>query len=528
MAANELEQSLLDAVRDGEMLDLAGDSPVDEAAMRSWDSTRTVPAVLIRDLVRGRRNIEADPHGLRLRGARITGRVDLANITSDLRVELVDCFVPDGLNLCDSQLPGLVLDGSCFGHPTGSHDPPVDATRFTAPTVTMRRAVAHADTPSGAVRFLGAQLGLLDCDGARWENTGGPALNAESLRVDHSVFLRDEFQATGVGEQGTVRLAYAHLGRLACDGARLENTSGPALHADGLRVDRAVFLRAGFRATGTVQLVDAHLGLLDCDGAWLENTSGPALHADGLRVDRAVSMRAGFRATGAGHCVLALNGVSVHGSLMWDTSGVNRSGQAAGALVGINGLTYADLPAPVELSRWLELLRDHTPGYSAQPYQQLATVHRAAGHDSEVRDILMAQRRDQIGRGALRGRDRAWARFTGLTLGFGYQPWRALLLLFAVVASSVALAVVLGGPGGGLEHSAGPSTSTTPCNVVERIGVGLDLGLPVVKTGAQDLCVPTDTRTGQTLTVTGWLLQLAAWAFATLFIAGFTGAVRKT
>ncbi|WP_158692606.1 hypothetical protein [Streptomyces roseochromogenus] len=479
MAVDWLEQSLLDAVRDGEMLDLAGDGPVDEAAMRSWDGAHTVSAALIRDLVRGRRDIEADPHGLRLRGARITGRVDLANITSDLRVELVDCFVPDGLNLCDSQLPGLVLDGSCFGHPAGSHDPPVDAARFTAPVMTMRGAVANADTPSGAVRFLGAHLGLLDCDGARLSNTSGPALHAEFLRVDHSVFLRDGFRATGVGEQGTVRFAYAHLGRLACDGARLSNTSGPALHADGLRVDRAVFLRAGFRATG------------------------------------------------AGHSVLALNGVSV-GSLWLDTSGVTRSGQATGALVGIDGLTYGDLPAPVGLSRWLELLRDHTPGYSAQPYQQLAAVHRAAGHDSEVRDILMAQRRDQIDRGGLRRRDRAWARFTGLALGFGYQPWRALLLLFAVLASSVALAVVLGGPGGGLEHTARASKPTTPCSIVERVGVGMDLGLPAVKTGAQDLCAPTGTHAGQTLTVAGWVLQLAAWALATLFIAGFTGAVRKT
>jgi hypothetical protein len=471
MAADWLEQRLLDAVRDGEMLDLAGDGPVDEAAMRSWDSTHTVPAALIRDLVRGRRDVEADPHGLRLRGARVTGRVDLANITSDLRVELVDCFVPDGLDLCDSKLPGLVLDRSRFGHPAGSHDPPVDAARFTAPVMTMSGAVVNADTPAGAVRLAGA-----------------------------------------------------HLGQLDCDGARLANTSGPALLADGLRVDRAAHFRAGFQATGAIQLVDAHLGLLGCDGARLANTSGPALLADGLRVDRAMHLRAGFLATGAGHAVLGLNGVSVEGSLWLDTSGVTRSGQAPGALVDIDGLTYADLPEQIGLSRWLELLRDHTPGYAAQPYQQLAAVHRAAGHDSEARDILMAQRRDQINRGGLRRRDRAWARFTGLALGFGYQPWRALLLLFAVVAGSVALAVILGGQGG-LEHTATPKT---PCGVVERIGVGLDLGLPVVKTGARDLCAPTGTRAGQTLTIAGWVLQLAAWALATLFIAGFTGAVRKT
>jgi hypothetical protein len=30
------------------------------------------------------------------------------------------------------------------------------------------------------------------------------------------------------------------------------------------------------------------------------------------------------------------------------------------------------------------------------------------------------------------------------------------------------------------------------------------------------------------LTVAGWGLQLLAWGFATLFVAGFTGFVRKT
>ncbi|KAB2344921.1 hypothetical protein [Actinomadura rudentiformis] len=528
MATDGLEQRLLDTVRDGEMLDLAGDGPVDEAAMRSWDSTRTVPAVLIRDLVRGRRDIEADPHGLRLRGARITGRVDLANITSDLRVELIDCLVPDGLNLCDSRLPGLVLDGSCFGHSAGSHDPPVDAERFTVPAMTMSGAIANADTPAGAVRFLGAHLGRLECDGAQLQNASGPALHADGLRVDHGVFLRGGFQATGAGERGTVRFVGAHLGRLECDGAQLQNLSGPALHADGLRVDRAMSLRGGFRATGAIQMVDAHLGLLECDGARLENPFGPALYADGLRVDRAVHLRGGFQATGAGHSVLRLNGVSVGGSLWLDTSKVTRSGRAPGALVAIDGLTYTGLPEPVELSRWLELLRAHTPGYAAQPYQQLAAVHRTAGHDSEAREILRAQRRDQIDRGGLGRRDRVWARFTGLTLGFGYQPWRVLLLLFAVVACSVALALILGGPGGGLEHTARANTPKTPCGVVKRVGVGLDLSLPLVKTGARDQCAPTDTRAGQTLTVAGWVLQLVAWASATLFIAGFTGAVRTT
>jgi hypothetical protein len=50
----------------------------------------------------------------------------------------------------------------------------------------------------------------------------------------------------------------------------------------------------------------------------------------------------------------------------------------------------------MSVAQWLILLRDGIPGYAAQPYQQLAAVHKAAGHDGDVRKILMQQRRQQI------------------------------------------------------------------------------------------------------------------------------------
>jgi hypothetical protein len=126
---------------------------------------------------------------------------------------------------------------------------------------------------------------------------------------------------------------------------------------------------------------------------------------------------------------------------------------------------------------------------------------------------------------------------TGLTLGYGYQPRRALIFLLAVVAMYVGLALYLGGAKGRLAlTSSTPSTTgttaaqsspTKPCSTVLQVGVGLDLGLPLVKTAA-DTCKRTDTPAGDVLTVASWVLQALAWIFATLFIAGFTGAVRKT
>jgi hypothetical protein len=123
--------------------------------------------------------------------------------------------------------------------------------------------------------------------------------------------------------------------------------------------------------------------------------------------------------------------------------------------------------------------------------------------------------------------ERAWARLTGLTLGYGYQPWRALLFLVAVATIAVVLAVTLGAHGGVARTDPHPPAASR-CSAVERVGVGLDLGLPLVKTGTRDHCDTTASTTGQVLTVAGWGLQLLAWAFATLFVAGFTGAVRKT
>lgn len=76
-APNPLEQRLIDYVARGELLDLAGDEPVDETAMRSRDESRTIRAFVIRDIVRGRLVTDPDPRGLRLRGARIAGRIDL-------------------------------------------------------------------------------------------------------------------------------------------------------------------------------------------------------------------------------------------------------------------------------------------------------------------------------------------------------------------------------------------------------------------------------------------------------------------
>ena len=847
-----LEELLVEHVACGEWLDLAvGGEAIDEAAMRSWGDSQTCRAAVIRDILRGRLVADPDPHGLRLRGARIAGRLDLQDLATNVHLELQDCLLEEGVCARRARLAGLVLTGCHIEHPA---EPPLDGVRLTCsvlgldrirvighaglgavrlsgaqiggrldcagaelsndsgpalladglqvsrgmflrdgftatgsgPDCTVRLPGAriggrfdctgaklhndsgpalHADnlqvdrgvflrrgftaTGSGdlsAVRLIGARIGAnLECDGAKLHNDSGPALNADSLHVGQGIWLRDGFTATGSGEAGAVRLAGAHVGRqLDCTGADLRNDSGPtliadglevgqdmqcdrltadggvvlgghigrllsfegaalnnrggiALSSDGLRVDGTMFCRNGFTAQGeirlpgaqiggrlyldgarlsnpggralvasrltvgqdmfcrkqkvpeheqpfvvegTIDLRGAHIGgHFECDGAQLRSESGPALNADSLHVDQDMYMRGRFTATGAGKAgAVRLSGARIGGSLECDEAQLrNDSGPALYAdrlqvdqsmflrdgftaignggngtlyLVGaqisghldctkaelrndsgpalyayslqvgqgmylgggftatgggeegaavnltdarvggkfvfaleclehradshrrlaVSGLTYADVPDTGSDGDWRDLLRQGTPGYAAQPYQQLAAGYRARGDDRQARQTLMAQRDDQLARTHASWRERWWGRITKVTLGYGYQPWRALWFLAAVVAVSCVLAVVLGAHGA----LAQTSTTATPgrtCTVVQRVSVGLDLNLPMGTSVARvdcDLAKDSASATAAWLSAVGWVLRLLAWVFAALFIAGFTSAVRKT
>jgi hypothetical protein len=707
-----VKQRLVEHVRSGDWLDLtlSGGELFDEAAMRSWDDSRTCPAAVIRDILLGRLVADPDPHGLRLRGARISGRLDLEDLATDVNLELRDCFLEEGVLARGARLAAVALTRCRIEHPTP--DPPLDAERLTCRVLDLTGAKITGHASAGAVYLRDAHIeGSLNCDGASLSNDTGPALNADGLHVDQSVNLRNEFAATRTGirgvpgtgaRPGAVRLTGARIdGGLDCTGARLHSDSGPALSAEGLQVGRVVFLRRGFTATGTtdagairltgalidglqcdgqvslrndtgpalvgdrlqvsqsiilqhgftatavgafgvvylrgaridgsldcrgaqllnnsgpalsangvqvgqtvflskgftatavsgygaVYLPGAHVGgSLDCGGAWLRNNgSGPVLSANGVQVGQTVFLSDGFEATGAGaEAAVYLSGARIGGSLdcgraklrngsgpalnadglhvgqdMLLSNGFTATGAGAEAAVNltgarvdgtltfnkesvkhatdphrrlaVDGLTYAGVPQPISARDWLCLLQHGTPGYAAQPYQHVAAGYRALGDERQTRDILMAQRDDELARTRPRPpwSERLWGKITKYTLGYGYQPWKALLFLAGVLVISCLLAWLLGSHGA-LAQTDTTATPGRPCTVIQQLSVGLDLNLPVGTSVARagcDLTKDSSSATGTWLTALGWILRLLAWAFAALFIAGFTSAVRKT
>ena len=209
----------------------------------------------------------------------------------------------------------------------------------------------------------------------------------------------------------------------------------------------------GFTATGSgedgaIRLLGARIGgQLDCSGAQLRNNSGPALVADSLQADQSLFLTDKFTVTGGGADVAVnLTGAQVGGTLYFDPARLKHAVDPH-RLLAVDGLTYTGVPQQISARDWLDLLRDGTPDYAAQPYQQLAAGYRALGDERQAREILMAQRDDELARADTRWPERLWGWITKVTLGYGYQPWRALLFLAAVVVASCVLAVVLGAHG---------------------------------------------------------------------------------
>jgi hypothetical protein len=568
---NPIERDLVRAVAAGEEMHC---SDCDPASLASSDyEGHVIQAKVIRDILLGHYVEHLDPRGLRLRGARIIGPLDLARLVPVTGLELSSCAVDELVSLRGARLPWLTL--------YGTHLPALDAEDLHVEgSVDFRELEVKADSGTvAAVSLVGAHIGgQLNCNRAVFTNTSGPALLASGLQVAGWVLLLDGFRAeTCSCADGTVQLVGAHIGgEFQCDGV-LKNSDGPALVAEGLQADRSVDLRnvsieANSKHRAALWLLSARIGgTLQCDGAVLKNSSGSALIADGLQVDRSVYLRSGFRAIGSGSFAtvklavvkiaevldfhdgricssdeeaLALDLRSSSVGRLWlprdaicqsrEVDDAPAKGTHGGRLY-LDGFTYSALdPRGASPKQWLCLLREQTPEYAVQPYEQLAATYRAAGDDATARQVLIAQQDDLLCRGKLGSRRaRTWHRLKRLTVGYGYQSWRALVGLIVAMLLAVALGLAAGHIPISAGRYVGARTSATgavgtACSTVEQIGLGIDLGLPAINTGIGNRCaLDTTSQMGQALVVAGWFLQAAAWALATLFVVGYTGLIRK-
>ncbi|MGH3671851.1 MAG: hypothetical protein ACRDSH_14655 [Pseudonocardiaceae bacterium] len=517
---------------------------------------------------------------LNFNGARLTNEAGPALIADGLHVD-GDVFGGGFIATGDGELGTVRLPGAHIigqlnfnGAELANQNGPAligDGLRVDGGLVLSEGFTGTGTYERGALRLPGAHIGgQLNLDGATLINPAGPALIADHLDVSGGVFL-DEFTATGYGDDGVVRLPDAHIsGQLNLDRAELTNSAGPALIGDHLRVEADMFaeglIATGHCHDGAIRLTDAHIGgQLNLSAAKLTNQTGRALIGDHLRVDSDMFAE-GLIATG--HCqdgAVRLTDADIGGQLnlslakltnpagpvldledatakhlflpaqvICPHSGAGRSSCAVPAhRLTLAGLTYTSLHA-VDWDEWLHMIAHHTRAYRPQPYQQLATVLQASGHEFTAREVLIAQQQDLYHRGELGGpliKAAHW--LWGTLAGYGYRSSRAILALIAVLVMAAGLGLAAGhtpvGPARYVaEHTIQTQHPNSPCSLVEQIGVGIDRSLPLTPANIGDRCdFDTSSPAGQVYTAVTWLLQALVWTLAVLAIAGYLGLIQK-
>ncbi|HET9895647.1 MAG TPA: hypothetical protein VFQ44_12030 [Streptosporangiaceae bacterium] len=468
----------------------------------------------------------------------------------------------------------LVFDSGAIGNASGAA---VFADAMTADggLVLEGGFEARGHGTDGAVRLVGAQVGSqLVMRDAALINESGPALLADRLVVGGNLLMDTGFRADGAGPAGCVRLVSARVaGQLLAGPATLANDTGPALAADGLDVTGDFFLRHSFAAAGhggngAVRMPGAHVGGQVAAGeARLVNDDGPALLAEAITVDGDLLLQPELHILGTGRGLVRLTGsriggrLSVHDAIFEDTGR-----QAASALlldeatlgslwlepqawlstpasIGLEGTTYGGMPAQGSVEAWIRLLRERTPRYAAQPYQQLADSYRAGGREQDARRVLIAQQDDRRGRGLAadgaslgaaiaRAIARLGLRVQRVTIGYGYRTWPAFVITVFLAAVTAAV-----GWAAGHTHLAGhrpvlyravssTSARVVPCSTAEQLVFGIQAPF-LVGPGHGACALDTTKVTGEAYDAAFWAVSSLTVASATLAVAGYTGLVRR-
>ncbi|MGI1660627.1 hypothetical protein ACRDNQ_00170 [Palleronia sp. KMU-117] len=420
-ALGPAEVTLIDGLGNG-MLDTLGTSGLPEAG----DDSRRVRADLIRFLLLGGPDApRMHEKGLRLGGAWIVGTLDLEGCRVPRDIGLLDCRFDATPVLLSAIIDTLAFDGSDL--------PGLTANRLDARGDLLFRAA----TIRGRIELRGARIGGdMILDGARLDSPGDRALQAERISVRGGALFR------GASVRGGIALPGGRIGgNLDLIGATIESPEGLAIEADSVQVDGDVTLRLA-RVTGAVSLVTARIGGdVDLSEATLGASQEVTVDLGRTTVAGAFFLRQGAKVTGT----LSLNGATL-GAIVddpesWPAKGDLRLNRCLyGAILGgtVDARARLDWLARQTPERWNE---DFWP----QPYEQLASVLGAMGHDEDKRRVLIEKER--LSRRARRHRagclpTRLMLRLNdglmGMTTGYGRLPLLALVWIFALWGAGAA------------------------------------------------------------------------------------------
>lgn len=561
-----VEVGLWEAYRSGVIVDLGAGDPRSADERSGWGPEREVRAqVIALLLLNGPTAHPGRAAALKLRGAQITGALDLSNSEISVPVELQRCRLEWPLRLADCKAGSLLLE-ECYV-------PRVDATRLVTES---QLGLKNCHLPWG-LQLSQAQIGLdLTLDDLKLgHQVRGKALYARGLNVAQDL-KADRLRATGELDMRGARVGGAMIlrrGELRSPSVPRVSVAeyqvlgprprGKALYAEGLVV--AEGLKADrLRATGEVDMRGARFGgPMSLRGCELRNPSGTAFNASRLVAEAGLALSPAAHPLGSPALHMAPSDpvrshACIEGSIHLDSAVLGgpldldyvqlelgegqelslRDVQAPemvftprrpeqgkvvlrNAVIGqlhdradswpapggldLRGFTYESLHprGHFPISRRLQWVAAATPEFVSEPYDRLAASLRAAGDEAEANVVLLAKLRRR--RETLPLALKAWEYIQDAALGYGYLPGRAAVWLATLWAL------------GSVWFAKKPPPALNPDEAPhwEPVIYTLDLLLPILNLGQE-----TAWRTSGASQWIALVLVVLGWILATIVTAG--------
>lgn len=488
-----------------------GEVPKDETPSNS------IRPELLRALLAGLTDHLIDPKGLRLRGAWISGTLDLQGTDCGLDITFSSCRL-SAMNMVNAQLRGFHVSGCSMRSITA------DNARFSG-SVFLRGGTLV----SGEISLSGARIsGDLQVCEVEIDSPEQDAIFAPSLRVEGSVFLGNYPYSEG-------------------ETALIANG---AIFLSSARVDHDVFathLAIGAKeavGNNTFDDTEEHGG--DIALSLARGRVGGVLYLEDNQIARGIVNLAG-----------------AYVARLKD----EPEGPGASYPIRLDGFRYDDFSRHADTNlearlSWLER-RPAGMGFVAQPYEQLASVLGKLGHRLDARDTLMRKedllRKENRRVMKLRGqhvlyRIRSMAdpamRFL---VGYGYRPARAVGLAAVLIVAlgwffqqtwdagdmtPNAAPVLISQPWiqATIDHADNPGAfwsgigeAGQDWETFNAYAYAADLVIPIINLGQEAAWAPSTSRSdwGRAGWWIRWFAKVIGWMVTALGAAAITGVIRN-
>ena len=367
-------------------------------------------------------------------------------------------------------------------------------------TCRFEEGVVLYQATTSDISFTSCDLPLLHGN----ELNSGGSLDLRRTHLRKISLVRAEFR-------GLVGLSEVYLSNPKSRALNAERMSAAAVSLNNTHVD------------GEVRLLGANIGgQLNCrEGTQLVNPKGTALNADSCQVGGSLVFSFGETSVGSLNLAYAQIGTLGDNLASWPDT------------YDLVGFTYNLLSGDKDPARRLTWISKSEP-FSPHVYTQLAEVYRRSGHEGFARQVAVRREKERGRQPDLSRGSRAWNHFLGLTVAYGYQPWRALVPLVVLFVlglflfSRPAAQEVMVHPSTKNEAPISAATCHEPYPCFSPSIYVLDTLLPIVDLHQESNWVPARPRPwGVWYEVLTWVLIAFGWILTTAVVAGIGSLWRR-